>query len=155
MVHLSLDIHEANVSIYPNFIEYLVAPHSNSCSFECELQSPFKLCSMVGIKYTLGSCSDDCILFQSHLFNCCMFFFFFLPILEFAISLSPWSSADSWAHSMGVSKPINWLWSQHNWGRTQMWQRLVFRHFFVSLSSFWDAYICIIQKQDGNLKICD
>ena len=28
--------------MYPHIIEYLDVPHSNSCSFESELQSPFK-----------------------------------------------------------------------------------------------------------------
>ena len=42
MVHPALSIHEAKISTYPHIIEYLDAPHSNSCSFESELQNPIK-----------------------------------------------------------------------------------------------------------------
>lgn len=132
MVHLSLGIHEANASICPNFREYLVAPHSNSCSFECELQSPLKPYSTIGTN-TLWEAVQRGVSYFKAFFSIVV-----LRMSEIAISLSPWFL--SWEVSLfcGIIQTINWLWSQCNGGRTEIWNSLVLKAFWMCFSSFRD-----------------
>ena len=88
MVHLPLGIHEANASLYPNFIEYLVAPHSNSCSIECGLQSPSKPYSVIGTNILWEAVQKTVSYFKA------FFSIVALRMSVFAISLSPWSLAE-------------------------------------------------------------
>lgn len=120
---LSLGIHETNASIYPNFIEYLVAPHSNSCSFKCGLQSPLKPYSMIGTNTLWEAVQRIVSYFKAFFFNCC--------IAYVRLCCFPFSLIVNWEVSLfcGIIQIINWLWSQCNWGSTEIWHSLVLKVF--------------------------